>query len=687
MTVVNPLLGDQALPSWSEIRAEHVQPALEQILTSNRAQIERLCNDDNEVLWNNLAEPLADMNAQLERAWAPVSHLHGVCNTEQLRSAYDQALPLLTEYATELGQHRPLYQRWLALRDSDIFSTLSLAQQKTVNDVLRDFRLGGVALDAVEQQRFAQLQQQLATLGTRFSNNVLDATQQWYLHLPDESRLAGVPPAVLATLAQAASLRELSGYVVTLDVPAYLPVMQYVHDRALRETLYRAYVTRASDQGPLAGQWDNSEIMEEILAARHELAELLGYASYADYSLANKMAQSPAEVLGFLQALAEKTKPFAEREVRELQAFAQQVDELVQLEAWDIAYYSERLRQSRYAISQQDVRPYFPVPTVLTGMFKVAETLFGVQFEQVDAFESYHPDVAFYQVMRDGRHIASCYFDLYARNDKRGGAWMAGCRDRRVDRNATVHLPVAMLVCNFTPPADGSPSLLTHDEVTTLFHEFGHGLHHMLTQVDVAAVSGINGVEWDAVELPSQFLENWCWQQEALAFISGHHESGEPLPQELLQKMLAARHFQAGLQMMRQLEFALFDFRLHADYRPGEAGQITQVLQAVRAQVAVLGTPDYNRFAHSFSHIFAGGYAAGYYSYKWAELLAADAFGRFAAEGVFNQQTGRDFLGEILQVGGAREAADSFRRFRGRDPDPEALLHHSGLLDTAVNGS
>jgi oligopeptidase A len=679
----NPLLQEADLPPLSSIRAEHVVPAIKQILAHNRQQIEQLAVPSSGANWENVAEPLAELEALLDQAWSPVAHLHGVHNSEALRRAYDEALPLLTEYATEMGQHSDLYQAWLSLRESDAYQHQPQPKKKAVDNALRDFRLSGVALTGPDKQRFAQLQQDLASLGARFSNNVLDATQGWYQHLADDHRLGGVPKAVLATLAQAAAARDLEGYVITLDIPSYLPVMQYASDRELRETLYQAYSTRASEQGPNAGRWDNSEIMQEILAARHELATLLGFANYAEYSLASKMAESTAQVVDFLEDLAAKTRPFAQRELAELQVFALDKDGLATLEAWDVAYYSEQLRQSRYAISQQDVRPYFPVERVLRGLFSVVGRLFAVDFEQVTDFDSYHPDVSFYRVMRAGEHVASFYLDLYARSDKRGGAWMADCRNRRLDAEHTLHLPVAFLVCNFTPPGAAQPALLTHDEVTTLFHEFGHGLHHMLTRVDVAAVAGINGVAWDAVELPSQFLENWCWQEEALGLISGHYRTGESLPEALLKKMLAARHFQAGMQMMRQLEFALFDFRLHMEYQPSAPVPVLQVLNAVRAQVSVVSAPEYNRFAHSFSHIFAGGYAAGYYSYKWAELLSADAFSRFEEEGIFNPHTGQAFLQGILEAGGTQDAADLFRVFRGRDPDSAALLRHSGLIAQA----
>jgi oligopeptidase A len=500
------------------------------------------------------------------------------------------------------------------------------------------------------------------------------------LHLDDAARLQGVPDSVCETLRQQAQSRQLDGYVLTLDIPCYLPVMQYASDRELRQELYQAYSTRASDQGPGVGRWDNSAVMVEILAARPEMAHLLGFANYAELSLATKMASEPAQVLEFLQSLAEKCRPVALREFQELQRVAQQIDGLQPLEAWDVPYYSEMLRQQRYDISQQQLRPYLPVPKVIAGMFEVANRLFGVNFERDEAFQSYHADVTFYWVLRDGEIIAGFYLDPYARENKRGGAWMADCRNRYRNADGELQHPIAFLTCNFTAPHGDAAALLTHDEVTTLFHEFGHGLHHMLTRIEIADVSGINGVAWDAVELPSQFMENWCWQKPALDLISGHFETGEPLPEALLDKLLAAKNFQAGMMMMRQLEFALFDFRLHLSDSIDSSLDIQRLLDSVREQFAVIPVPAFNRFQHGFMHIFAGGYGAGYYSYKWAELLSADAFSRFERDGIFDAGTGADFRREILEAGGAREAAESFRAFRGRDPDSDALLRHSGIL-------
>jgi len=620
------------------------------------------------------------LSQRLHDCWSSISHLHGVKNSDVLRAAYDEGLALLTAYNSELGQNADLYQAYLDLQRSEGFAAHGQAQRKAVDNAVRDFRLSGVALERDARLRFAELQQRLAELSTLFSNNVLDASQAWILHLQDGSRLQGVPDSVCETLRQQARSRQREGYVLTLAIPCYLPVMQYASDRQLRRELYQAYSTRASDQGPDAGRWDNSTVMVDILAARKEMAHLLGYDNYAELSLATKMASEPRQVLEFLTSLAEKSRPVALREFQELQQFAQQTDGLQQLQAWDVPYYSEMLRQQRYDISQQQLRPYLPAPKVIAGMFEVASRLFGVSFQRDEEFHGYHTDVTFYWVMRDGQTIAGFYLDPYARENKRGGAWMADCRNRYRNADGELQRPIAFLTCNFTAPHGDQPALLTHDEVTTLFHEFGHGLHHMLSRIEVADVSGINGVAWDAVELPSQFMENWCWQKPALDLISGHFETGEPLPVHLLQKLLAARNFQSGMMMMRQLEFALFDFSLHLSDGIESSEDVQQLLDDVRQQYAVVAVPHFNRFQHGFSHIFAGGYGAGYYSYKWAELLSADAFSRFEQDGIFDANAGADFRREILEAGGAREAAESFRAFRGRDPDSDALLRHSGIL-------
>lgn len=682
----NPLLQSHELPPFSSIQPEHVEPAISQLINDSRAHLQQLLVGLGQPSWDNLVAPLEEQGDLLDQAWSPVSHLNAVRNNDALRTAYNNSLALLTEYGTEVSQNTELYNAYQKLADSDDYAHLTQAQKQAVDNALRDFRLGGVALDGEQKKRFGAIQKRLSELSTQFSNNVLDATQAWYKHFDTADALAGLPESALAQAAQAAAQKQLQGYVVTLDFPSYLAVMMYANNRDLREEIYTAYVTRASAEGKKAdgssaAQWDNSALITETLALRHELAQLLGFTNYAERSLASKMAENTQQVLAFLSELAQKSKPLAERDMQELRAFAatQGCDDL---QPWDMTYYSEQLRVEKYAVSQEALRSYFPAERVINGMFEVVKRLYSIDIVQVAVFESWHPDVRFYHIFKDGEKIASFYLDLFAREHKRGGAWMADCRVRR--KTATgLQLPVAFLTCNFTPPVGDTPSLLTHDEVTTLFHEFGHGLHHMLTQIDVAAVSGINGVAWDAVELPSQFLENWCWEPEAIPLISGHYQTAEPLPQELLDKMLAAKNFQSGMQMVRQLEFSLFDFRLHAEYDAKNPQDPQAVLDQVRREVAVVKAPAFNRFQNSFSHIFAGGYAAGYYSYKWAEVLSADAFSRFEEEGIFNPQTGASFLQEILQQGGSRAPMELFVNFRGREPKIDALLRHSGLGEAA----
>ena len=682
----NPLLETHELPPFSAIQPEHVEPAISQLIDANRKHLQALLSDLQQPNWDNLVAPLEAQGDLLDQAWSPVSHLNAVCNNDALRTAYNNSLALLTEYGTEVSQNTELYNAYQQLADSEDYGRLTQAQKQAVDNALRDFRLGGVALDGEQKKRFGAIQKRLSELSTQFSNNVLDATQAWFKHFTDAEALAGLPESALAQAAQAAAQKQLSGYAVTLDFPSYLAVMMYADNRQLREEMYTAYVTRASADGKKAdgssaAQWDNSALITETLALRHELAQLLGFANYAERSLASKMAESTQQVLDFLNELAQKSRPLAERDIQELRDFAATQD-CTDLQPWDMTYFSEKLRVEKYAISQEELRPYFPAERVITGMFDVVKRLYDIDIVQVAVFDSWHPDVRFYHIFKNGEKIASFYLDLFAREHKRGGAWMADCRVRRKTDTGT-QLPVAFLTCNFTPPVGDTPSLLTHDEVTTLFHEFGHGLHHMLTQIDVAAVSGINGVAWDAVELPSQFLENWCWEPEAIPLISAHYQTAEPLPQALLDKMLAAKNFQSGMQMVRQLEFSLFDFRLHAEYDPANPQDPQAVLDQVRRDVAVVQAPAFNRFQNSFSHIFAGGYAAGYYSYKWAEVLSADAFSRFEEEGIFNAQTGESFLHEILQQGGSKAPMELFINFRGREPSIEALLRHSGLGEAA----
>ncbi|MDF2446909.1 MAG: oligopeptidase [Moraxellaceae bacterium] len=676
----NPLLESHVLPPFDRIQPEHVAPAIDAILSENRAAIERLVQQEqaHTISWESVPAVMEHLQDRLDQAWAPVSHLNAVMNSEAWRAAYNEALPKLAAYGTELGQNEELFRVYETLEKGDGFAHLAAAQQKTIRNALRDFRLSGIGLSEEKKQRFAEIAERLAELCSRFSDNVLDATQAWDLVLPDATRLGGLPESALGLLAALAQQKEQDGFRITLDFPSYVAVMMHADDRALREQVYTAYVTRASDQGPQAGRFDNSSLINEILALRHEQAQLLGYASFAEVSLVPKMARSPQEVTDFLDDLAKRTRPGAQKELAELREFAKNELGIADLQPWDVTYASEKLKQKKYSISQEMLRPYFPAPRVIAGMLKIAETLYGLSIRERHDRVTWHPDVTYYEISENGEVVASFYLDPYARAHKRGGAWMADCRVRRRLADGSLQKPVAFLTCNFNPPVDGKPALLTHEEVTTLFHEFGHGLHHMLTRIEVAAVSGINGVAWDAVELPSQFFENWCWEPEPLGLIASHVETGAPLPKELLEKMLAAKNFQSGLMMLRQLEFALFDMRIHALDMVG-TGDVQQVLDEVRRTVAVIQPPAFNRFQHSFSHIFAGGYAAGYYSYKWAEVLSSDAFSLFEEEGVMNAEIGRSFRETILAQGGSRDALELFVEFRGREPKVDALLRHSGL--------
>ncbi|ANI12620.1 oligopeptidase A [Pseudomonas citronellolis] len=678
----NPLLQSYDLPPFSAIRPEHVKPAIEQILADNRAGIARILAEQGaNPSWDGLVLAMDELHARLGAAWSPVSHLNAVCNSAELREAYEGCLPLLSAYWTELGQNRELFKAYEALAASPAAANFDVAQKTILEHALRDFRLSGIDLPAEQQKRYAEIQARLSELGSRFSNQLLDATQAWTKHVTDEAALAGLTDSAKAQMQQAAQAKGLDGWLISLEFPSYFAVMTYADDRALREEVYAAYCTRASDQGPNAGQNDNGPVMQEILDLRQELARLLGYANFSALSLATKMAESPEQVLHFLRDLAVRSKPYAQQDLDQLKAYAAEQG-CAQLQSWDSGYYGEKLREARYSVSQEALRAYFPVDKVLSGLFAIVQKLYGIQIRELHDFERWHPDVRLFEIEENGQHVGRFYFDLYARANKRGGAWMDGARDRRRDAAGQLIAPVAYLVCNFTPAVNGKPALLTHDEVTTLFHEFGHGLHHLLTRVEHAGASGINGVAWDAVELPSQFMENWCWEPEGLALISGHYETGAPLPQDILEKMLAAKNFQSGLMMVRQLEFSLFDFELHTSH--GDGRSVLDVLNGVRDEVAVMRPPAYNRFANSFAHIFAGGYAAGYYSYKWAEVLSADAFSRFEEEGVFNPQTGAAFREAILAKGGSQEPMALFVAFRGREPSIDALLRHSGLTGEAA---
>ncbi|MDN0074829.1 M3 family metallopeptidase [Crenobacter sp. SG2303] len=671
----NPLLSITDLPRFADITPEHIGPAVDTLLADARATVERITADAVAPNWANTVEPLTDATERLGRAWGAVQHLNSVVNTPELRDAYNANLPKLSVFWTELGQNLVLFQRYKALAAGPEFATLSPAQKKLLENDLRDFRLSGAELPEAEKERFAAIQTELAELGAKFEQNVLDATDAFELIVTDKAELAGVPDDALEMFAAVAEAEGKQGYKITLQFPFYFPVMQYGDNRALREQLYRAYVTRASEFGP--AELDNTPVIRARLPLVREEAQLLGYKDYAELSLATKMAESPEQVSAFLRDLAARAKPFAQQDRAELEAFAKSELGLDSLEAWDIAYAAEKLRVARYAFSDQEVKQYFPEPKVLAGLFGVVDTLYGVKVRPAEA-PVWHPDVRYFELVKDGAAIGGFYLDLYAREGKRGGAWMDDARGRRV-KAGSVQTPVAFLTCNFTRPVGDKPALFTHDEVTTLFHEFGHGLHHMLTRVDVLGVAGINGVEWDAVELPSQFMENFCWEWDVLQGMTSHADTGEPLPRALFDKMLAAKNFQSGMVTVRQIEFALFDMQLYGDFDP--TGDWQALLDAVRAEVAVNFPPAYNRFANSFSHIFAGGYAAGYYSYKWAEVLSADAYAAFEEAGGANPVTGAKFWNEILAVGGSRPAIDSFRAFRGRDPEIDALLRHSGMVE------
>jgi oligopeptidase A len=676
----NPLLTQSPLPKFSDIQPEYIEPALKTIIAANRERLTQLLNETSSYTWDNLLAPLEEMDDTLSKMWSPVSHLHAVMESESLRAAYNACLPLLTEYHTELVQNEKLYKAINSIKESPEYHTLNTAQKKSIDNDLRDIRLAGVSLPPQNKAQYAELQKQLSKLCTQFSENILDATGAWTLHITNKEAVLGMPDSALKIAEQNALQRDLTGWVFTLDYASYSSVMKYLADRELRWLMYEAHVTRASDQGPNAGRFDNTAIMEDIIKTRHKLATLLGFNNFAEYSLATKMADTPERVLRFLYDLVEKSKKTAEKELHELQQFAHQLDGIEQLEAWDLAYYTEKLRQTKYALSQEDLRAYFPVNKVLTGLFTITNKLYNIKIIERFDVDTWHPQVKFFEV-RDGKDQLRGYFyiDLYARAHKREGAWMDECRNRRRLADGSIQHPTAFLTCNFTRPVDNKPALLTHEDVQTLFHEFGHVLHHILTQVDYSSVSGINGVPWDAVEFPSQFFEFWCFEKEALAFISAHEETGECIPDTLYNKLIAAKNFQSGMQMLRQLEFALFDFRLHFEYDPNKTPAVQSVLDDVRKQVSVLNTPRLNRFQHSFSHIFSGGYAAGYYSYKWAEVLSADAFELFEQKGIFDTASGQAFLTNILEKGGVYDPMELYVAFRGREPTIDALIKYSGL--------
>jgi oligopeptidase A len=675
----NPLLDFSGLPRFGAVRPEHVNPAIDQLVANGKATIERLAGQDVQPTWESFVEPLDDANEKLGRAWAQVSHLNAVMNSPAMRDAYNAALPKVTQFFSEQGQDQRLHAGFKALRASAGFDALPRSRRRYVENQLRDFRLGGAELPPPQKARFLEIQEELARIASRFQDNVLDATNAFGLYVTDEGELSGIPADVVATAAEAARKDGRDGWKLTLHMPSYLPVMQYADHPIVREKMYHAFVTRASDIGD--ARWDNAASITRILELREEESRLLGYRNFAEVSLATKMAGSPAEVLAFLRDLAARAKPHAERDMEEVRAFARDELDMAAMRAWDIAYASEKLRQRRYSFSDQEVKQYFPEDEVLGGMFRVVEAIYGIAIREGKA-EVYHPSVRFFELVdRNGHLVGQFYLDLYAREGKRGGAWMDDAINRRrIGRR--VQTPVAFLTCNFSGPVGGKPALFTHNEVNTLFHEFGHGLHLLLTQVEDLGVSGINGVEWDAVELPSQFMENFCWEWDVVAPMTRHVDSGERIPHALFDRMVAAKNFQSGMQFVRQLEFALFDMRLHSDFDRAK-DPVQSLLDAVRGEVAVYPVPEYNRFPNQFSHIFAGGYAAGYYSYKWAEVLSADAFGAFEEEGVLNPEVGQRFLREVLAAGGSRPALESFVAFRGRKPQIDALLRHNGMTTTA----
>lgn len=690
MTITNPLLLQNPIEKIDQIEPEQVEPAISKVIEENNALIESLvklaADKQNTTSWQDFMLPLEKLEDRIGKVWSPVSHLNSVCNSDDLRLAYDKGLALLTEYSTKLGQHQGLYRATKALFDSAEAQKLSATQQHILKDSLIGFKLSGLHLNGEEQQVFSNIQQRLAELSSKYEQNLMDATMAWTKSLTDKTELAGLPDTELAMLKGNAEIRQQQGYLVTLEIPSYLAVMTYADDRKLREEVYTAYSTRASDQstdgeidsnGTDNNRFDNSEIMAELLKLKQDKAHLLGFKNFAELSVESKMAESPEQVLEFLLDLNHAARNQAQREFATLAEFAASLD-VDDLKAWDIAYFSEKLKQQSFQISQSELRPYFTVDKVISGLFDITEHHFDVDFEMVNNPTVWHPDVRQYQLKRHGKLVAEFYLDLYARQFKRGGAWMDNYQSRFKLDDQNTQTPIAYLTCNFAPPIKGQPALLTHDEVVTLFHEFGHGLHHMLTQVDELSASGIANVPWDAVELPSQFMENFCYQAEVITKLSRHFETGEPLPKDKLDKLIAAKNFQSALAMVRQIEFAMFDMRIHNNVAL-DANQIQSVLDETRKEVAVIIPPSSNRFQNGFSHIFAGGYSAGYYSYKWAEVLSADAFSLFEEQGVMNQSTGKKFLNNILEKGGSADPMDLFVAFRGRKPTVDALLHHSGI--------
>jgi oligopeptidase A len=665
-------------PEFSSIDLDGAPRHLQALLKQSQDQLDELAEITNPN-WDNLIYPIDVLSDKIQRFFSPISHLNSVMSDEQIRSAYGECLPMLSRYNTEFGQNRALYQRVSQLRDGAEFQALSSAQQKCVEDLLLSFRLGGVALEGSDRERYKEIAAQLSKLKTDFQNNLLDASNAWRLNLPNADRLQGLPDNSLALAEQTASQADEQGYTLTLEFPSFHAVMTFATDRELRREIYTAYMTRASTLGPHDAKYDNTRILEDIIRLRTEKAHLLGFDSYADYSVESKMVENPQQVVDFLEELNNAAHEPALAEMQQVREIAKQLDNIDDFKEWDVAFYSNKLKKQLFDFSEEDLKPYFPASVTVPGMFAVIGKLFGLSITQVADADVWHDDVTLYEIVdADGQQRGAFYLDNYARNNKRGGAWMDVCASRMAHPDH-VQLPVAYLTCNLTPPVGDKPALLTHSEVTTLFHEFGHGLHHMLTQVDHLQISGISGVEWDAVELPSQFLENWCWERESLDMISGHFETGEKIPAELLSRARTARNFQSAMMTARQVEFALFDMLLHRSTDNPDATQIQALLTDIRSRVAVNPMPEFTRFQNGFSHIFAGGYAAGYFSYKWAEVLSCDAFSRFEEEGIFNRETADDFMHSILEMGGSEKAIVLFEKFRGRQPDMQALLRHSGL--------
>ncbi|WP_322107051.1 M3 family metallopeptidase [Paraburkholderia sp. J41] len=685
----NPLLDFSGLPRFGEIRPEHVTPALDVLLANARAAVERAAAPITPAQWDDVVEPVERVTEPLSRAWGVVGHLNAVADTPELRAVHGENLPRVTEFWSSVGQNLELFKKYKAITNHSSFELLSTERKKILDNAVRDFRLSGAELPEDQKPRFAELQERQAALSKAFSDHVLDATNGYAFYAASETELAGLPEDVIAGAREAAERENKEGWKFTLHFPSYFPVLQYSENRAMRETMYRAYVTRASELGPVYGggkaEWDNTAIVEEQLKLRHEEAKMLGYDNFAEVSLAPKMAESPAQVMSFLEDLATRARPHAEKDWEELREFAASELGLAQLEPWDVAFAAERLRQKRYSFSENEVKQYFPEDFVLKGLFKVTETLFGVRIRD-DSAPVWNDNVRFFRVENtDGTLVAQFYLDLYAREGKRGGAWMDDARSRRKLDGHGVQTPVAYLTCNFSAPVGGRPACFTHDEVITLFHEFGHGLHHMLTRVDELSVSGINGVEWDAVELPSQFMENFCWEWDVLTEMTSHVETAKPLPRELFDKMLAAKNFQSGLGTLRQIVFSMFDMALHVDFDASQGKTVTDFAREINERYHVIPQASFSRWPNTFSHIFAGGYAAGYYSYKWAEVLSADAYAAFeeaaqsAQSSVLDAATGTRYRREILEVGGSRPAMESFKAFRGREPSIDALLRHNGM--------